>query len=107
VPHLFVSFERWDSTVPSPLGFCWALSAKASRKCEKWGLAHPFLISTREGAPLLSRFPRQGGDFDFLSPPQLSGSPHLRRETWDSTVLSPLGFYWTLSLTASRRCERY
>jgi hypothetical protein len=31
------------------------------------GLAHPFPPLTPEGAPSLSRFPRQGGDFDFLN----------------------------------------
>ena len=30
------------------------------------GLAQPFLILILEGAPLLSRFLRQGGDFDLL-----------------------------------------
>jgi hypothetical protein len=29
------------------------------------GLAHPFLILILEGAPLLSRLLRQGGDFDL------------------------------------------
>ena len=32
-----------------------------------WGLAHPFPPLTPEGGPSLSRFLRQGGDFDFLN----------------------------------------
>src|ERR1019366_6186817 len=39
------------------------------------GLAHPFLILILEGAPLLSRLLRQGGDFDLRVEDAKSSSP--------------------------------
>jgi hypothetical protein len=41
-----------------------------------WGLAQPFLILILEGAPLLSRLLRQGGDFDLHELRMPSQVPH-------------------------------
>ena len=57
------------------------LGGAAVYRCDNWGLAHPFLISILtlilEGAPLLSRLLRQGGDFDLheLRVPSSSSLP--------------------------------
>ena len=53
-------------------GFDFVLKGRGfSRAVSPGGWPALSLISTPEGAPSLSRFLRQGGDFDFLSPPRL------------------------------------